>query len=172
MLDVTFSLRGYVVEMFDEGFDDSDIIEELVKRAESNLSLRNALILVGAKQAIRTYYNDARSEAMPIRGARRVEDKTNRVAKTKAEREARQQAKENRRTLLDSYTLWGHTALRDATAEDLRTSIEKRKIQVSGNLKAIRFEEAVLAQVPEGKRCGQVLSATKIDKLWMTHYGK
>jgi hypothetical protein len=112
---------------------------------------------------------------MPIRGAR-VEvtrsAKVDRADARQAERKERQNAKVNRRTLLDSYALWGHTLLRDATKDDIRLSIEKRKIQVAGNLKAIRFEEAILAQMPENKTCGEALTVAKIDKLWMQHYGR
>lgn len=175
MLDKTFSLRTYVADLLDGGFDGETIVPALVRRADTNLSLREALLTVGAKQAVRTHFTDARSEAYPIRGARSEESREAKVGKatvTKAERVERQAAKENRRTMLDTYTLWGHTALRDASAEDLRLSISNRKTQVAGGLKAIRFEEAILKQLPTGKTCGQAFTAVKIDKLWMQHYGR
>lgn len=175
MLEKTFSLRGYVVEMFDNGFDDETIVPALVRRAETNLSLREALLTIGAKQAVRTYFADERADATVIRGARsenRRGSKEASASMTKEERDERQATKENRRSLIDTYTLWGHTALRDAKADDLRVSIANRAAQVAGGQKAIRFEKAILAQMPENKTCGQVFSSAKIDKLWMQHYGR
>jgi hypothetical protein len=179
MLDKTFSLRVFVADLLDKGYDSETVIPTLVRQADSNLSLRDALLTIGAKQAVRTYFADARSEAYPIRGARaeivreeKRETKTGKATITKAERDERQAAKENRRTMLDTYTLWGHTPLRDATKADIRASIANRKTQVAGGLKAIKFEQAVLDQLPENKTCGQAFSATKIDKLWMQHYGR
>ena len=158
MLDTTFSLRTYVAELFDNGFDDETIVPALIRRAETNLSLRSALLAVGAKQAVRTYFNDARSEAHPIRGARSAaspDKKADQAKMVNRDAERRRAAKENRRTLFDTYTLWGHTSLRDATKDDLKASIANRKTQMAGSMKALKFEEAIYAELPDGKTCAQ-----------------
>jgi len=172
MLDNIFSLRNYVAKLFDDGGDDESIVQALVNRSATNDDLLNALLLLGAKQAVRIYFSDARSEAYPIRGARLEATHAKGDKISKAEREERAAAKENRRTLLDTYTLWGHVPLRDATRADIEVSITHRKTQVAGSLKAIRFEEAVLKELPANKTCGQALSVSKIDKMWMQHYGR
>jgi len=176
MLDTVFSLRNYVANLLEDGGSSDSVVEALVMRAASDAALRDALILLGAKQAVRIYYSDARNEAYPIRGARleavrdTKETKGKRVSKE--EREERMEAKENRRTMLDTYTLWGHKPLRDATKEDINLSIVNRKTQVAGSLKAIGFEQAVLRILPANKTCGQALTSAQIDKLWMKHYGR
>jgi hypothetical protein len=177
VLDKPLSLRSHVAAMFDhEGLDPDTIVDTLIRRAGNDPHLRNALIVVGAKQAVRGYYHDGRGEAYPMRGARAENSRQAKVEQgkiSKAEREAREVAKTNRRQIIDGYALWGYTLLRDARKEDLRMSIANRQAQVQGGLRAIRFEEAILKHMTsETKTCGELLSAKKIDQLWMQHYGK
>lgn len=177
MLDRPFSLRKYVVEMFDdEGFDDQTAVESLVRRAQQDPDLNRSLLLTGAKQAVRNYYKDGRTESYPISGARAAVSrsaKAEQAKMTKAERERREAEKENRRQLIDTYSLWGHLALRDALKGDIRASITHRNTQLRGQQKAIRFEQAVLdAMTSETKTCADQLGAARVDRLWMRHYGR
>ena len=176
MLDKPVSLRGVVAALMDEDNINSEAaVETLVRRSRNEPYLRDALVLMGAKAAIRDHFHAARGEAYPIIGARVAARgaKVEQSKMTKAEREARAEAKTNRRQLIDSYALWGHTLLRDARKEDLRASIAYRQGQVAGNQRAIRFEEAILRRMTsEAKTCGECLSARKVDEIWMQHYGK
>lgn len=176
MLKKVFSLRDYVSSLFAETEDPEEVATILIRRADHNADLHRDLILLGAKQAVRSHFSAGRRSVTDtvIKVAPRSE-KEGRASLSISERIQRQAAKEKRRQFWDTYSLYGHKLLRDATAKDLRDSIMSRKAQVAGGLKAIRFEQAILEKLklaPPGKTCSEFFAAKKIDDLRVKYYGE
>lgn len=160
-------LRDAVLKaMEDSGRRPKEAKALLFSRASNDLLLREALIALGADQAVRSYYSTERHAASSMArcGVPGI------IVET-PERAERLRKKANRRLFWDRYALFGQMPLREATRPDLRTSVENRKKQAAGNIICANFESAVAKRLPNDDAIvWKVLGNDKLMELARRHH--
>lgn len=127
------------------GYDPIKGRDALISKSETDPFLRGQLLTLGARQAIRSFFqNERRPEDFEIR------------AKAAAER----------RKIWERYAIFGQRKLADATVTDLRRSIAARQSQAAGNLRHARFEREIMKAMGDSKKTvSEFFSLNRIEEL-------
>ena len=140
----------------------------LINRAEHDSVLRKYLIHLGVNQAIRDHFHEARRIETSFDEISRYEPRLQN-AEPEVHQE-RQRQKIERREFWDRYSLFGHIPLKVAKRPDLDDSIEKRKIQIAGNIQCTNFEIAVKRRIHDDvTTVGKALKISDLLKLAKQH---
>lgn len=146
----------------DSDYNSKDAADELATLAKEDVDLTDKLVMLGAEQAIRSFYTGERRGAMttPVPS---IDDP--------AETASRQIAKQERRLFWDRYALFGQIPLQSAKQLDLRDSVNKRRQQAKGNLQCAAFEEDIMKRMKDRKvTVGQTFAISKIIEIAKAHH--
>lgn len=158
-------LKAYALEALQaSNNDDKKAKERLIKIAQKDHELREALIRLGADQVIRDYFGSERRISINPREFRPITPQN-------AEQEKRILQKEERRQFWDRYTLFGHQSLREAYRPDLKESAQKRIVQAEGSLSCAAFEKDMAGRMKNDRiTVGRSFTNTKIIELAKVHH--
>lgn len=157
MLDkVPNDLSNVVAGLFDKFAGDDDRIEKALRReAERNPDIMQELVDLGINQIIRNQYTARRAGWSP-EPAMSDDDR----------REALVAHDTRVLKLWESYSLYGHMSLKDATVTDLRESASKRKAMANTLMVRANFETALADRMgTSDKPVGKFFKLADVVKL-------
>jgi hypothetical protein len=133
----------------------------------SDADLQSILRRLGAQQAVRTFYSDQRASAMTMASGRVL------ASMGTDEMEERTSARIARRAFWESYTLYGHTPIKEATKADLLQSAGMREGQARTEMFLATFERAVAAKLKRDSACvTEVFTSETLEALAAKHKAK
>ena len=132
--------------------------ELLIDWSARDVELRQALVILGAQQAIRDFYHTERRHALDG-------DKStgHNVTVPTPEMLERKERKMERRLFWDRWALYGHKPLRLATKGDLVESVSSRHKMAAGLTAAAEFEATIAKKMIDEKK--QVCQCFSVDQL-------
>jgi len=127
-------------------------VDAIIQAADAPMT--REIILLGAKQLVRSYFSKTRGK-LRRRDGFSDEELADRI-----------EAKDERRAFMERYSLYGRQLIEDATVEDLLESAKHRRIMAAGNLKRAKFEEAVAkAMGRTTKTVSQFFSSVALNRI-------
>lgn len=136
-----------------------ETVDRLIALSAIDINVHNALILLGAQQAVRNFFKNERHAGSAPAAPADPELAASRYG-----------AKVARREFWDRYALFGQTPLKGATRPALDDSVGKRRAMAQGNLQCAAFEEDIMNRMKSDTiTVGRSFKVATIIELAKTH---